>query len=110
MSIPEFFKSLKLDTWYKALVYLGGLTLILSLFIEVKGIENYQLQRLSVGVFLFGLGEWKNWKIRPWIKPPNAYTGGALLFQIPVWKPDIVGLILDLSGLVFLFFGIKSFF
>ena len=53
MSLVEFFKSLALDTWYKALVYIGGVVLVLSLFLEVKGISNYQLQLLSAGVFYF---------------------------------------------------------
>lgn len=108
MSLVEFFKSLVLDTWYKALVYLGGVVLVLSLFIDVKGITNSQLQLLSSGVFLIGLGEWKNHKFIQQIKPPNAYTGPAMLMSIPVWKPDIIGILLDLGGITLLVLGIRS--
>ena len=108
MSLVDFFKNLVLDTWYKALVYFGGVVLILSLFVEVKGISNTQLQLLSAGIFMFGLGEWKNHKFIPQIKPPNAYTGPALFMNVPDWEPDLLGIILDLSGFVLLVLGIRS--
>jgi len=108
MSLVDFFKNLVLDTWYKALVYFGGVVLILSLFVEAKGISNSQLQLLSAGVFLLGLGEWKNHKFIPQIKPANAYTGPALYMNVPVWKPDVLGILLDLSGIGLLVLGIRS--
>jgi hypothetical protein len=108
MSLVEFFKNLVLDTWYKALVYFGGVVLILSLFIEVKGISNNQLQLLSTEFFLFGLGEWKNHKFFPQIKPPNVYTRPALFMNVPVWKPDLLGIVLDLTGIALLVLGIRS--
>lgn len=108
MSLTELFKSLVLDTWYKALVYLGGLVLVLSLFIEVRGISNYQVQMISLGIFLFGLGEWKNHKFISTIKPPNVYTGPAMHMRIPVWKPDLIGIIFDLAGFSLIFLGIRS--
>jgi len=107
MSIGEFLKSLAIDTWYKALVYIGGLVLVLSLFVEVKGLSSSQVQLVSAGVFLVGLGEWKNHKFLPMIKPPNAYTGPAMYMNVPVWKPDLIGVVLDLLGLALLVAGAR---
>jgi len=108
MSLGDFFKSLAIDTWYKALVYIGGIVLVLSFFIEVKGISNSQLQLISGGVFILGLGEWKNHKFLPMIKPPNAYTGPAMFMNVPVWKPDPVGLLLDLAGIALVVAGARA--
>jgi hypothetical protein len=108
MSIGDFFKGLSLDAWYKAFMYIGGVALLLSFFLDVKGITNSQLQLIAGGIFLLGIGEWKNHKEESWIKPPNAYTGPTALITQTVWKPDILGLALDLIGLVLLVIGTVS--
>ncbi len=99
MSPSDTFKNLKLDTWYKVFVYLGGVAFLVSLFVEIKGgMTNGQLQLLSLGVFLIGIGEWKNHKTVSWIKPPNVYTGGTALMETNERKPDLFGLACDLLG------------
>jgi hypothetical protein len=102
MDIGDFLKGLAIDAWYKALMYLGGAIFAVSLFVDVKGIGNVTVQFLSGGAFLLGLGEWKNHKIQSWIKPPNAYTGGAALMSSTVRKPDFVGIVLAILGVVLL--------
>ena len=102
-------KSLALDRWYKVLVLLGGSLLVVSLFKETKGISNAQLQMLSLGTLLVGLGEWKNHKVASYIKPPNFYTGPTALVSYPVWSPDLVGVVLDLAGAAFIARGAWSF-
>lgn len=108
MSIGDFLKSLLLDAWYKALIYIGGLTLVLSLFLEVKDLSNSQVQQVALGVFLLGLGEWKNHKEVSTIKPPNAYTGPAMILSGLVWRPDLVGLLLDGLGVALIALGFRS--
>lgn len=100
MEIPsELLKLFSIDNWYKAFVYLGGVVLAFSLFVEVKGgLTNSQVQLLSGGVFLLALGEWKNHKHYSGIKPPNAYTGGVALITKTIWQPDLGGIFLDLLG------------
>lgn len=66
---------------------------------DVKGLTNIQLQLLSGGAFLIGLGEWKNHKVASWIKPANAYTGGPALMRATVRESDALGIILDLVGI-----------
>ncbi len=106
MSIPEIFRNLKLDTWYKAFVYIGGITFFASLFFDVKGITNSQLQLLAGGIFLIGIGEWKNHKKLSQIKPPNAYTGPAALVTWTERMPDFIGNIFIILGLVLIGYGI----
>jgi hypothetical protein len=102
MSLPtETLQSLKLDAWYKVLITGGFALLIVSLFFEVKGITNTQLQLLAGGAFFIGLGIWANLGKQSWIKPPTAYTGGALLVTETVWAPNPVGFaLLALGGLL----------
>ncbi len=108
MNFSDFFKSLKLDTWYKVFVYLGGIFLTVSFFLEVKGITNWQLQLLAGGIFFLGVGEWKNHKVLSGIKPPNVYTGPAALVSTTVRKPDFFGLFFDFVGLALLGLGVWS--
>ncbi len=98
MAIPDVFKNLAIDTWYKAFVYLGGIVLVASLFVEVKGLTPGQAQLIALGVFLVGIGEWKNHKIANWIKPANVYTGGPALVSATVRKPDPFGVVCDVLG------------
>jgi hypothetical protein len=105
MSLPDFFKELKVDSWYKAIVYIGGAALLVSFFTDVKGITNIQLQLLAGGFFFLGIGEWKNHKKLTTIKPPNAYTGPAAYITYTLWKPDIIGLLFDLTGIALAIMG-----
>jgi hypothetical protein len=86
------------DSWYKALMVLGGGLFAGSLFFPVHGISSQQALLLSGGVFLIGLGEWKNHKELSWWKEANAYTGGPALMQALVRKADPVGVVFELAG------------
>ena len=106
MDVSDVLKSLSIDTWYKAVMCLGGGILAVSFFLPVHGISSVELQLLSSGTFLFGLGEWKNHKRESWIKPPNAYTGGAAFLNATVRRPDFVGVLFDLVGVCLFAFGV----
>lgn len=101
----DFFKSLKLDAWYMVFVYLGGILLILSIFVPTQWITNKQLILFSAGILLIGLGEWKNHKYHSWIKPPNAYTGPAAFMQAKMRNADIFGIFLEIVGFVLIVLG-----
>jgi hypothetical protein len=85
---------------------LGGVVLAVSFFLPVRGISNGELQLLSSGIFLLGLGEWKNHKEESWIKPPNAYTGGAAFLSGTVRRPDFVGILFEFVGVCLFLFGV----
>jgi hypothetical protein len=98
MDALELLKNFAIDTWYKAIMCFGAVVFVISLFYGVKGLTNSQLQLLSGGAFLFGLGEWKNHKVRSWIKPPNAYTGPAAYMETTIRSADFLGTFLNLVG------------
>ena len=82
--------NLKLDKWYKVMIVGGFFLIIISLFIEVKGITNIQLLLIAGGFFFIGIGEWINHSLAIESKPPNAYTGPAARISYLVWKPKLL--------------------
>ncbi|MGA3262966.1 MAG: hypothetical protein ABSC47_02850 [Terracidiphilus sp.] len=106
MDVSDVLKSLTIDTWYKAIMCLGGGVLVASIFFPVHGLTSQEWQLLSGGAFLVGLGEWKNHKAYSYIKPPNAYTGSAALMSGIIRKPDLVGTLFELAGGALFMFGI----
>jgi len=99
VDLTKLFENLKLDAWYKVLVYIG-IILILSLFLPSQWITNKQLVLISSGVFLVGIGEWKNHKMTFWWETPYAIA------KARIWKPDIVGVLLDCIGVLFIVIGL----
>lgn len=108
MNVSDILKGLLIDSWYKALMSIGGIALVGSFFFEVQGITNRQLQMIAAGLFFLGLGEWKNHKEESYIKPPNVYTGPTALITVTSWKPDVIGLFFDLLGIILLISGVWS--
>lgn len=108
MNISDILKNLALDTWYKAIVYVGAVVFVTSLVIEVKGLTNGQLQLISGGLFFFGLGEWKNHKVACRFMPPNVYTGPAGILSTKIRRPDILGLAFDVFGVTLFVIGIYT--
>lgn len=106
--MSEFLKNLKIDRWYKVLIYLGSLLFIFSLFIDIKWLTNKEIGLLGLAFLLIGLGEWENEKVAIEFKPPNAYTGPAGILQYPIRKPDMLGWCLLIIGFVFLVLFLKE--
>lgn len=106
MDFPDIFKSLSIDTWYKALMCIGGVVLTLSIFLPTHGLTVNVWQLLSGGTFFIGLGEWKNHKMFTFIKPPNAYTGPPAVMSGIMRKPDMLGSFFTLAGVALIMLGI----
>jgi hypothetical protein len=98
MDIGETLKNFVIDTWYRAFVCLGAVLFVLSLTVDVNGMSNGQLQLLSGGLFLIGMGVWKNVKIATLFKPPNVYTGPAALISTNIRQAGPVGLCFEILG------------
>lgn len=94
----EFFSNLKINRWFKSLMYLGGIIFLYSLFGDVKWLNNKSFGLLGLALFFIGLGEWKNEKIAVEYKSPNAYTGPAAILQYPIRKLDLLGVFFLLIG------------
>ena len=74
---------LKLGKWYAIVLYVGIGFMFASIYFKINFIEEKHLFGLGVGMFMIGISFFKAEKGKSAIKPPNAYTGGALLFS---WK------------------------
>ncbi|WP_154020785.1 MULTISPECIES: hypothetical protein [unclassified Haloarcula] len=88
-----YFDNLNLDTWFKAVTYLGGIIVILSLTVDLQVVSNEIMAATGFGMFLYGVGRWKNQKTHTQFVP-----GGKLS-----WKErnsDIIGLLLEISGIL----------
>jgi hypothetical protein len=71
---------LKLDTWWKVVLWLGVFGVISSFvftpeFIQPKHLFGFSMGMLIIGLTYFAAQRW-------YIKPPNVYTGGVAQYSI----------------------------
>lgn len=90
MDFAGLLESLALDAWYKAFVYVGLVLFVVGLTVDVRGVTNGELLLFATGIFVIGIGEWKNHKTLALIKPPNVYTGGEALWPILCKRQPLV--------------------
>lgn len=100
MDWPKLLNNLKLDAWYMVFVYIGVFGFLLSVFVPVQVFGNKNIMILMLGLMLIGLGEWKNHKVKSWIKEANFFTGGPALIQTKLRHPDLIGNMLDIVGII----------
>jgi hypothetical protein len=92
-------KNLKLDEWYKTLIPIGAVILILSIVFPVEGFSRKELLMLGGGLVLIGIGEWKNERFstqfvdqtmfNPFMKITSKFRGN-----------DRVGVLLEVLGIL----------
>lgn len=100
MSTPfDLFKGLKLDAWYKLVGVLGIVLILLSLTISVQVASNSLISIFGSGMFIYGLGRWKN------NKTTTAFTRTHKVTHTGR-KPDIWGWLMEAVGLLVLFYGL----
>jgi len=92
-------ENLKLDSWEKILIVMGVIGFFISLTIPVQGVSNFQLTILSLGLVSLGLGEWKNIKYLQEFVPQSAFNPGMWI-TVPIRKPDAVGTLFVLLGVI----------
>lgn len=103
MKLPE---NLKLDTWFKAFAYLGGAIFGLAVFVPVQVGSNELIAGVGAGMFLLGVGRWKNQKTFTTLQ--NQGFGGFLKMSAERRSPDIVGLLFELSGWILILVSVGS--
>ena len=81
--MTNILQNLKLDKWYGIVLYLGTLAVAASLFTNISFLQPKHLFGFGLGAILVGLSFLIAEKSMSAIKPPNAYTGGAVLLS---WK------------------------
>jgi hypothetical protein len=67
--------TLKIDYWYKAVLVLSAVLLVLSLTVPFQGVSNSVASILSLGGVSFGLGEWVNHPLQERVGPGFKITG-----------------------------------
>jgi len=92
-------ESLKLDYWYKALLAMCSVLLIVSLTVPLQGINNNVAQLLSLGGIFIGLGEWINHPLQERIGPGFKVSGHP-------WRFTLLGTGFDLVGLACIWYGV----
>lgn len=103
---------IKIDTWWKAVFYLGVGGIIASMFLTITFIENKHLFGFSLGMIMIGISHWIAEREHSDIKPPNAYTGPAAFISWKTvehnWFTKIVLLIGILFVVIFGYYIIKK--
>jgi len=103
------FSSLKIDDWYKTLIPLGGIIIILSIIYPVQTITVKELFLIGSGIFLIGIGEWKNVKYYTKFISASAFNPFIRITQ-PFRANDPLGIFLELLGIVALIVAFLNFF
>lgn len=94
-----WFDNLKIDIWFKAVTYLGGVIAILSLTIPMRVLSNEVWSLFGFGLFIFGTGRWKNHKSHSQHVP-----GGYVTWQDR--HTDLLGLLLEAIGVILVLLAI----
>ena len=95
---------LKLDSWYMVLVPIGAIILLFAIITV-----NKELMMLGFGLFLVGIGEWKNNKYQFVEVPASAFTPYRSA-SIPIRKSDKLGNFLLILGMICLIIWTIGFF
>lgn len=103
MSVPRLFENLKMDRWFKAVTYLGGVIVVLAVFIPTQVLSNELIATFGAGMFLLGLGRWKNTKHFAGVQ--DMGLRGMFKVSGEHRNPDIVGLLMELSGWLLLIYA-----
>jgi hypothetical protein len=90
---------LKIDYWYKAMLVISTCVLIVSLTVELKGVENSVVQLISLGCAFWGLGEWINHPYQEKIGIGFKISGHPRNGSVAGYAFDLVGWILILIGI-----------
>lgn len=104
--MSNFLNGLKIDYWYKAVLVAGVGFLVLSLTVELQGIENSHMALMSLGISLVGLREWINHPLQQSILGPSiGYPGWGKLSGHPR-RNTLLGNLFLLAGIALTGLGI----
>lgn len=57
-NLPELFKGLSLNVYYKVIIYIAGIIFILSLFLEVPEINISYVRKVTFWAIVISMGYW----------------------------------------------------
>ena len=90
--------TLKLDSWWKILLWLGVALIFVVFRFAPEFIEKRHLFGLGFGMIIVGLSYFaaQEWRI----KPPNAYTGGVAQYVVIKHTPGTkLFLVIELTAI-----------
>jgi hypothetical protein len=99
-------QNLKIDYWYKAVMVIGAVTLILSLTVELQGVKNTTVQIFSLSAILIGMGEWINHPFQTKIHPPVPGIHNGLQETGYPRAYSFIGVVFVISGVILAAFEI----
>lgn len=101
--------NVKIQYWYHAIMVISGFLLLYSLTVPLVGIDNSTVQKLSLGAFFVGLGEWINHPLQTKIYPPSYHmpTGGVVTGYPR--NNSFMGILFDILGICLVIWGCFSF-
>jgi hypothetical protein len=89
---------LKLDYWYHVLMVVGVVAFLAAGTGVLKEFPTVPTALISLGVFLFGLGEWMNHPLKTAIREGNAFHPIQVISGYPRSNKPL-GMLFDLLGL-----------
>jgi hypothetical protein len=99
-----FLDSLKIDTWYRFILYVGIVGVFGTIFVPIQGFKKTSILLLFLGCALIGLGEWKRERYHHQIKPANIHTGSAALISQKFQSNDKLGIVLEIIGFLLIIY------
>jgi hypothetical protein len=93
MSVGDYLKGLKIDTWFKGTWVFSSIVLSVSLFTGTKWLTNRQVDLLFGGIWLISTAEWKMYKT--WQRQEGIY-----MISTKKRTPDAIGILLELAGII----------
>ncbi len=79
----SFLEGLKLNTWWKVILWLGVVADAATFIFNIDFINKKYLFGLGLGMILIGISYWIAQKTYSTLKPSNVYTGQAGILS---WK------------------------
>ena len=57
-NLPEFFKGFKITNYYQYILYISGVVLLFSLFLDVKELNDLNVRKTAFWAIVSSLGIW----------------------------------------------------
>ncbi len=101
--------NLVLDSWYKVLMVVGMFVFLLTAAGVLSVLPAVPSLLISLGIFLFGLGEWVNHPLQTGLLSATAFHPAGIVTSYPR-RFSVAGCIFDLIGLGLLGAGVYRLF
>lgn len=96
-------QGLKVDYWYKAVLVIATVLLLVSLTVPLQEVSNSIVAGICIGGILIGLGEWIN-------HPYQEQIGAGFKISGHPRKNSILGIVFVIGGIAITAYGIYRLF